>query len=138
MRENGQENPRVKYKETYLVSLAGEWVVITVVTVLVNREWRVEVVWNSEDGVWVEPDEVEDRRGEKPEVVMAEKESGTGLEEKSGVIEAEEVPGTVVQELSDDTVVFSDSRLIWNIVDPPLKLVCQTRDGSSCRGGNES
>lgn len=62
--------------------------------------------------------------GEKPDVVMAEEGSGTGLKKKPGIVEAEEeVSGTVVQELSDDTVVFGGSRLIWKIIDPPLKVV---------------
>lgn len=55
---------------------------------------------------------------------MAEEGSGTGLEEKPGIVEAEEeVSRAVVQELSGDTVVFGDSRLIWKIIDPPPKVV---------------
>lgn len=73
-----------------------------------NRGWRVEEVVNPGTGAWVEPGGVEDRRGEKPEaVVTAEEESGTGLEEKPGIAEAEgAAPGTLVRELLDDIVVF--------------------------------
>lgn len=58
---------------------------------LVNRGWRVEEVLNPGTGAWVEECEVKDRGGEKPEeVVMAEEESETGLEDKTGIAEAEE------------------------------------------------
>lgn len=87
--------------------IAEDWVVLTVVCVLVNRGWRVEEVVNPGTGAWVEPGGVEDRGGEKPEVVRAEEESGTGLEEKPGIAEAEEeAPGPRVWELLDDIVAF--------------------------------
>lgn len=46
--------------------------------------WRAEVLLHSENGVWVQPGGVEDRRGEKPEDVMPEEVSGTSLEENMG------------------------------------------------------
>ena len=71
--------------------IAEDSVVITVVWVLVNRGWRVEDVLNPRTGAWVEPCEVEDRGGEKPEeAVTAEEESETGLEDKLGRAEAKE------------------------------------------------
>lgn len=96
-----------------LTVVAEDWVAITVVCVLVNRGWRVEEVVTPGTRVWEEPGRVEDRRGEKPEeVVMAEEESETGLEEKPGIAEAEEAPGTIVRELSYDIGMLGDLVLL--------------------------
>lgn len=68
---------------------------------------------------------MEERGRETPEEgAMAEGKSETGVEEKTGIGEAEEeARGYSVGELSDETVVFRESGLLLETVDPPLRVV---------------
>ena len=63
-----RRNPESDKQGDLLGVRAGEWVVITAVCVPVSGGRRVEVVLKPGTGAPVEPGEVEDRGGEKPEV----------------------------------------------------------------------
>lgn len=48
-----RRGPQHEIQGNLLGVTAGEWVIITIGRVLVNRGWRVEVVLNSRNGVWL-------------------------------------------------------------------------------------